>query len=229
MEMMTCKNCGSNDFYEFNGKHVCKFCETVFYNKERLKTDRLYLLARRAKEEMNSENAVKYYEMILLDDPLNWEPVFYSSFFKAYGTTIKDIGNSAYTMSKNFNSVMMIVSTDDVNDTEKQTIVAEIVERTLHLANMLFDAEMNYYRDLDIYLKSDFRSDHIDRLSGVKTMLYTLGDSIEEWFGDNEMLMSLAQQAWRQGIAVHRKYAFMLADVDSAQEIIAMYEEKIQS
>ncbi len=226
METIKCKSCNANEFDIKGGKYICKFCGTVFVDKEKSKTDRLYLLARRAKEENNAENAVKYYEMILPDDPLNWEPAFYSAYFKAYDTTIKDIGSSAYTMSKSLDSVMMIISTDDMPDAEKEAIITEIAEKTMTLGDMMFDGQMNFYRKLDIYSKSNSRDDHIERLSGVKTMLYQLGDSIEEWFGDNEVLMELARSAWKQGVTVHKKYAFMTLDPETNQRIIDMYDEK---
>ena len=131
MESIICKNCNGNQFDISGGRYVCKFCGTVFIDKEKSKTERLYLLARRAKDENNAENAVKYYEMILPDDPLNWEPAFYSAYFKARDTTIKDIGSSAYTMSKSLDSIMMIVSTDNITDQEKESIVIEVADKIM--------------------------------------------------------------------------------------------------
>ena len=226
MESIICKNCNGNQFDISGGRYVCKFCGTVFIDKEKSKTERLYLLARRAKDENNAENAVKYYEMILPDDPLNWEPAFYSAYFKARDTTIKDIGSSAYTMSKSLDSIMMIVSTDNITDQEKESIVIEVADKIMDLGEMMFSAALDFYRDLDIYSKSSRRSDHIDRLSGVKTMLYQLGDSIEEWFGDNPLLIAKARTSWQMGVIVHKKFAFMTTDPTTAQRIIDMYDEK---
>ena len=48
------------------------------------KTDSLrniLVLAKRAKKEGNTEEAKKYYNMVLMEDPDNWEASFYSSYY----------------------------------------------------------------------------------------------------------------------------------------------------
>lgn len=55
----------------------------------------LYEIARRSKDNNNSENALKYYDMILIKDPGNWEPNFYVLHFKAMTCKIAGIKNAA--------------------------------------------------------------------------------------------------------------------------------------
>ena len=49
------------------------------------KLDMMYNLARSAKASNDTTTAKKYYDMILAEDPLNWEPVFYSVYY-SYAT-----------------------------------------------------------------------------------------------------------------------------------------------
>ena len=42
------------------------------------KLAQMYNMARSAKASNDATTAKKYYDMILAEDPLNWEPVFYS-------------------------------------------------------------------------------------------------------------------------------------------------------
>lgn len=92
-----CPQCGAeiqlDDSREFG---YCSFCGTkvmqekivvehrgsvVIDNKEKL--DNIYKLARRARENDDSENAAKYYSMILLENPDDWEADYYASYYEA--------------------------------------------------------------------------------------------------------------------------------------------------
>lgn len=78
--------CGSNDIVKQDGLYVCQSCGTKYSAEEARKMmsggtvevegtvridraselDNLYKIARRAKDTNNSENALKYYDQILL-------------------------------------------------------------------------------------------------------------------------------------------------------------------
>ena len=92
-----CPQCGAeiqlDDSREFG---YCSYCGTkvmqekivvehrgsvVIDNKEKL--DNIYKLARRARENDDSENAAKYYSMILLENPDDWEANYYASYYEA--------------------------------------------------------------------------------------------------------------------------------------------------
>ena len=90
MKALVCEMCGSNDVLKQDGVFVCQHCGTKYSVEEARKmmiegavdvsgstvkvdqTDEvknLYELARRAKNDNNSENAQKYYELLLIKDP----------------------------------------------------------------------------------------------------------------------------------------------------------------
>lgn len=92
---MVCELCGSNDIVKQDGVYVCQHCGTKYSVEEAKKligvvkidktdeTEKLLVLARRARDENNEENAAKYYDMVLRDDPTNWEASFYLVYFQA--------------------------------------------------------------------------------------------------------------------------------------------------
>ncbi|MBZ4187440.1 DUF2318 domain-containing protein [Niabella beijingensis] len=92
MKKIACELCGSNQLLKQDGVFVCQNCNTTYSAEEakkmiidgvvevtgRVEVDssgklsNLYQIARRAKNEENAENAVRYYDMILVEDPASW-------------------------------------------------------------------------------------------------------------------------------------------------------------
>ena len=102
MKQLTCEMCGSTDLMKQEGVFVCQTCGckysveeakkmmiegTVDVSGSKVKVDdseelkNLYQIARRAKDSNNSENAAKYYDMILMKDPQSWEANFYTVYY----------------------------------------------------------------------------------------------------------------------------------------------------
>ena len=97
MKALVCEMCSSPNLIKKDGMYVCENCGTRYTVEEArklmiegpvdvsgstIKIDtsnelaNLYQIARRAKNDNNSENAAKYYDMILIKDPtsLNCTP-----------------------------------------------------------------------------------------------------------------------------------------------------------
>ena len=103
MKKINCELCGSNQIIKQEGVFVCQHCGTKYSAEEAKKMmvngivevtgsvkvdtsdklSNLYQIARRAKNDNNAENAEKYYDMILVEDPKSWEAAFYIVYFKA--------------------------------------------------------------------------------------------------------------------------------------------------
>ena len=82
MEKIRCESCGAGDLVREGGFYVCPYCGTKyapdrFSRAEAL--DNRYILARRARKNGDRPRARSLYEEILLEDPLNWEPVFFTA------------------------------------------------------------------------------------------------------------------------------------------------------
>ena len=73
------------------------------------KLDNLYILARRARENNNSEDAAKYYHEILLEDPNSWEAAFYGVYYTAMKCKIGEIASAASSVSNCLESTMDLI------------------------------------------------------------------------------------------------------------------------
>jgi transcription elongation factor Elf1 len=121
MKKLTCEICGSEDFVKQEGVFVCQSCGAKYSVEEakkmmsegateaagkvtidNSKLDNLYKVARSAREDADTEQAFKLYEQIRLEDPDNWEPIFFIAYFSAInilkndkqGDSVKVVGGS---------------------------------------------------------------------------------------------------------------------------------------
>lgn len=167
MKRLTCEMCGSTDLMKQDGVFVCQSCGckysveeakkmmvegTVDVSGSKVKVDdseeleKLYQVARRAKESNNSENAAKYYDMILMKDPNSWEANFYTVYYKSANCKIAEIqsaiGNVENCIEDTFNLIK-----EHVEEPEQRIkAVDEVLKRTNTLANLM---ESSYNRHLD--------------------------------------------------------------------------------
>lgn len=95
MNALVCELCGSHDVIKQDGYFVCQQCGTKYTVEEAKKiigadksdeavkidrsseTEKLLVLARRARDENNDENAAKYYDMVLRDDTCSSTGLFF--------------------------------------------------------------------------------------------------------------------------------------------------------
>lgn len=125
MKALKCEMCGSNDVVKQDGLYVCQNCGTKYTVEEArkmmiegtvdvqgtVKVDtsdelkNLYEVARRAKDTGNSENALKYYDMILVKDPNSWEAQFYVVYYRARLCRVAEIESAAKSLKKSLPSV----------------------------------------------------------------------------------------------------------------------------
>ena len=98
IKAIVCEMCGSQEFAKQDGLFICQGCGMKYSVEEAKKLmievegepkvntvridnskelENLYLIARRAKNDNNAENASKYYDMIMIKDPTSWEASFY--------------------------------------------------------------------------------------------------------------------------------------------------------
>ena len=136
VKAIVCEMCNSHDIVKKDGMYICESCGTKYTTEEAKKmmmdisgstvkidtSDKLknmYEVARRAKNDNNSETAAKYYDMILMEDPSSWEASFYSAYYSAMQCKIMNIESAAYKV-KNAAVTTVNLIKDSVSDVEEQ-------------------------------------------------------------------------------------------------------------
>lgn len=118
MKQLTCEMCGSTNLMKQDGVFVCQSCGTKYSTEEAKKLmiegtvdvtgsavkidssediNNLFILARRAKAAGDFASATKYYQMITVKDPKNWEAYFLPMCFKLDECSVQDL--SLFTIS----------------------------------------------------------------------------------------------------------------------------------
>ncbi len=161
--------------------------------KER-KIDNLRILANRAKEKKDVNNAAKYYEQILLELPNDWEATFFTEYYSALQLSMDEIGIAANRISMCMEPVMMNLK-EQIPDSQKQKeayteIVKYVRNLTLLISNNIIDRSIK--NDLE-----KLRKDSENLLVPVLGMPVQLGKVIYQLYNDTdtaEMLYNLAKE-----------------------------------
>lgn len=152
MKALVCEMCQSNDLVKQDGYYVCQHCGTKYSVEEAkklmvegtVKIDdsdelrNLYEIARRARSTNNSEDAAKYYDMILVKDPSSWEATFYSVYYKAASCKIIQIASAANSVANVFPTVVGMVNFSDKTDEDKEKAICELIDSATDICWMLF-------------------------------------------------------------------------------------------
>lgn len=245
MKALQCEMCGSQDLVKDGGVFVCQSCGTKYTVEEAkkmmvegtvdvkgtVKVDtsdelkNLYEIARRAKDSDNSENATKYYDMILVKDPNSWEANYYVVYFKAYGCKIAEIRSAANSISNSLDSVVHLIK-DYVHDKEEQKdALKEILSRNATISSLFYNAARNHYLGIDDSIKSKFLNEYLYRAAAAADIMYIYGNKVDEVFGEECSDVSI--DSWKGGINIHKMY-ISYVDRTTNLNIINNYSEKIK-
>lgn len=248
MKALTCEMCGSTNLIKEGGVFVCQSCGTKYSVEEAkkmmvegtvdvkgtVKVDtsdelkNLYEIARRAKDSDNSENATKYYDMILVKDPSSWEANFYVVYYKAMSCTIGQISSAGNSVMNCLPSVIDLVESNVLED-EKENVLKEIQARCSIIAHMLGRAALSTYLDTDAEYRSDYIGDLGDRVLAASGVDFALGDLLEEKYKGKYSTLSV--DAWKDSIEVYQMYSNQLPsyiDLSGMQKIINEFADKIK-
>lgn len=105
--------------------------------------ENLFILARRARQNGDNSSASHYYDQILMEQPNNWEAVFYRDYCLAADCVIRDIGPAAIRLKKAFGNAFQILS--NTNMLNKEDILYQLHDDTKNLLGALSDAAYNHY------------------------------------------------------------------------------------
>ena len=216
MKVFTCEMCGGHELKKEDGVFVCQHCHTKYAPEDAQKLildgpieidntrklDNLFILARRARDDNDAEGARRYYEMILLEAPQNWEAAFYALFFGAKDSTVPDIPYTAQKAADGIDSVLALVHAQDDTDAERAALT-EIVTRMDELAVLMFNVAQLKCKETLAKNPSaaNAANDMVRRCDAALRMMYTLGDEIHRQF--DGAFDSIAAVAWKSGVNMH--------------------------
>lgn len=234
MKAMVCELCGSNDFVKQDNYFVCQHCRTKYTLEDAKKLlgtvkidtseelDKLYTIARRAKDDDNAESAVKYYEQILAMDPMSWEATFYVVYFRATQSKIAQIQSAAISVTNSLGSVLTLIQKHV--DTEKTQLeaVTEVCDRVITLASILLRSAKEFFNGINSRIQGEYVLEYRDNLIAVSNLDFVLGDLINSTF-EGDSYKTLSVLAWKAGLIAH------LSRISVDEETIDEYQEKICS
>lgn len=247
MKKITCEMCGGKDLIKQNGVYVCQYCGTQYSIEEAKRLmiegtvdvsgskveidsskelENLYKIARRAKDDNNSENASKYYDMILLKDPDSWEANFYSVYYKAMGCTIAQIEAAGILIINCLDTVLLLLKEHAKSKEDQGVAIVQILFKCIDISDMLYNAAKSHYEGIDTQIRSNYTQEMINNCFAAKNIMYHLGDCLEKQFGDNPGIMLLAAQAWENGVDKHNYINGYLKNKEANKEVILKYISK---
>lgn len=194
-----CPNCGASiQLDNERSEGFCSYCGSKVKVEEAqklmiqgtVKVDtsdelaNLYQIARRAKNADNSENAHKYYDMILVKDPNSWEANFYVTYYQTMQCKIAEISSAAISLSNSFSGVLGLIKNHVVGCEEQKKAVEEIQLRCVVIATLLYSASRDFYFGTDLEIRGEYASEHVERGIYSAGILQLLSVEIKEVFGD---------------------------------------------
>ncbi len=204
MKALVCEMCNSNDLVKQDGMYVCQNCGTKYTIEEAKKlmgtvkiddTDELknlYELARRAKENNNSDNAQKYYEQILVKNPSSWEANFYSVYYQSLNTVIAGISNAAISFTNNLKTVFLLIK-KNIDDNDCYSKVLEVYNCSVSLATALFRSACTHYQNYNTDGRYFYEAS--ERCIRSAEILYGFVNYSIMIFPDDDNILSLDEQA----------------------------------
>ena len=202
MKAIRCELCGGSDIVKQDGLFVCQHCGTKYSAEEVRKhfvtvtidhsedTEKLLVLARRAREEGNLINGAKYYELVMRDRPNDWEAVFYYAYFTANQVIVEEIWKGAEIMKDAVYSVIPLVK-QYVLAEKRDGVLAEILCRVRETSETFTSvAEKKYAR----YMKDpERRKEYVKHMDRNGRIWLTLEETLQEAFPEKRSLMNSVQ------------------------------------
>ncbi|MDE5985295.1 MAG: hypothetical protein K2H13_08585 [Eubacterium sp.] len=231
MKQLTCEMCGSNDLLKEEGIFVCQTCGCKYSveeakkmmvegtvdvtgstvkvdNSSRLKN--LYQIARQARDNNDYENAAKYYDMIMQEDPNSWEATFYNVYYRAAQTKIAYITSAADSIRDCLATVFSLITVYVEDLSERKLAVVEIALHVTAIGTMLESSARSTFKESwdSVWLKYDdstsvaleYFQEYHSRNEAVYTLLWTLADNIEIFNTTDEAMCNLAVEAYKNGL-----------------------------
>lgn len=249
MKALVCEMCNSPHLVKKDGMYVCENCGTRYTVEEAkrmmlngtsdtasitVKMDtsdeltNLYQVARRAKDANDNENAARYYDMILVKDPLSWEASFYVVYCNAMNCKIAEIQSAGASVANCIDTVLNLIKDNVTNREEQKRVYTEVANRVINVARILYNAATNHYSNISSQIRGNYTQEWVNNCFAAIRCAYILGNNLDLLFGFDGEANKLSVMAWKQGVAWHQALIGSLADKDGNRNEVNSYVSKIR-
>lgn len=157
-------------------------------------TEKYLKLARRAREENNTEDAKKYYDLLRDEDPDNAEARCFYPVYRLWDGKKGEWYNNFMDLCSAVPSAIRAVAESELSSEEKVTLLADYfaeVENLPFKCNRILN-EINHEGSHTSQIRSSGQA-------GMQ-MLYNFGDNVEKYFASDAEAMKTAVKAWKAGV-----------------------------
>lgn len=248
MKQITCEMCGSHDLIKQDGLFICQYCGMKYSLEEAKKliiegvidvsgstvkidesekVQNIFMLARRAVREDNRADAIKYYEMIAIKDPSNWESTFYPQYYRAYDCSMNDMKHMFSSLLTNLKIVLSLVDDSNMTEIEKQDAIKKMHQAYLSLVSSIAKVITDYTNDSNktVELRNDI---FVTNVSYLASFLYSAGDEFYALHQNVAETAKVAESLWKKGINIHLSILGLVLDEKPHYKVMRDVEEKIR-
>lgn len=186
----------------------------------------LYVLARRAREQNNAENAARYYDLIAMKEPNNWEANFFQVFYQSSSCRIANILSAANTFANCQGSTISLIRQNVASDAQHSAVLT-VVQYTIGLASGFFNSAENFYNGIDNSIRYQHLQEFYDRATAACECIYVCGNSILEQFMGNEKIVKLAVKAWETANTLCERLIPYASNKQALWNVVFEYRQKM--
>lgn len=249
MKQLTCEMCGSTELIKQDGLFVCQTCGCQYSVEEAKKMmidgtvdvsgsvvrvdtsaelENLYQIARRARDDNDSENAAKYYDMIIVKDAHSWEAAFYIVYFKAKRCKFAGISSASDSVKNCIDSVLKLIKDYVVEGDAQIKAIQEVVAKCIEISNELYSFSKNVYNTIENSIRPQYKSLVVNNCVSAATILDVLDNDIKLVFDNLSELQECSVLLMKNEIVMYKGLIQYSICVSEMQNLIDRLEEELQ-
>lgn len=250
-----CTQCGANiNVDDTRDAGICEFCGTPFVTEKVINNNytvnvnnfaganvtidnsidlaKSYEAARRFRKDCNFSEALRYYDMILQEDPSSWEAYFYCNYFRKFPASKADVEESAAGTVLILRTALDMIESSEMGEEQRLAAIREVADSCLKLADTLHTKLLTVEQG-DVEIPITQMGSHLKDVARITLYIasigYMVGDMTEQkfpWVASKDS--SILVRGWKQGVEFHQDCASLLPNKAEGQAIIDDYVSKIR-
>ena len=199
----------------------------------------LYMNARRARDENNNDTAIECYEAILKGDSTSWKASFFVIYLNAVRVELSEKAEAVVDVLNCLGQVLNLIKNYVSDRNEQINAVKEVASCCSEIASLSFTFNKAVFLKNEINNLWDsinevpnkkssqdtVKEQLLDRCNISWVLEYSLGDKIENEFGEYTELHAIVTDAWEAGVEIQNE---LLEYVTNKQEQIGIISRTIE-